>query len=483
MHRRDLLRFSLAAPAAALRARLSRAQGTKPVPLRLTLRADRTVANLPPDFTGLSYETAALGDPTFFAPDNAPLIGFVRRLGSSGVLRIGGNTSDYSIWTQSGAAANVPMQPAGPDTGSQPPPRRPITPLAIRNLRGFLDATGWRLIYSLNLGTETPETVADEAAHVAKVMGPKLIAFQLGNEPDLFGHSGLRKPDYDFTQFAAEWRRVFAAVRARAPDAPFGGPDATNSDWVAHFSKQLGDDVGLLSQHYYPLGPPSDPSATIERLLDPHNARFDTLLDGMHRAREAATSVPFRLTETNSCYGGGKAGVSNTFASALWGLDLMYRLAAAGTSGINFHGGGYGWYSPIVGTRADGFAARPLYYAMLLSAEAGAERLVAANLDNAAALPLFSAYGVKGSDDVLKAVLINKHADLDVSLAIPSAVGARVLRLVAPHLEDTERTTLGGTRVGASGAWSPTESESIPSQNGAATTLVPRASAALVTFG
>jgi len=47
----------------------------------------------------LSYESAQLGNPSFFAGANADLAGFVRRLGKSGVLRIGGNTSEFCYWT------------------------------------------------------------------------------------------------------------------------------------------------------------------------------------------------------------------------------------------------------------------------------------------------------------------------------------------------------------------------------------------------
>ena len=46
----------------------------------------------------------------------------------------------------------------------------------------------------------------------------------------------------------------------------------------------------------------------------------------------------------------GKQGVSNTFASALWGAELMYQVATRGGIGINFHGGGCGWYTPFAGT-------------------------------------------------------------------------------------------------------------------------------------
>lgn len=81
--------------------------------------------------------------------------------------------------------------------------------------------------------------------------------------------------------------------------------------------------------------------------------------------------MPFRLAETNSSYQGGKPGVSDAFASALGGSDLLYQLASAGGIGSNFRGGGYGWYSPVAGTPQNGFLARPLYYGMLMFAQAG----------------------------------------------------------------------------------------------------------------
>jgi len=55
------------------------------------------------------------------------------------------------------------------------------------DVHGFLDATNWRLIYGLNFGCGSIERAADEASFVAKAMGDRLIAFQLGNEDDQFG--------------------------------------------------------------------------------------------------------------------------------------------------------------------------------------------------------------------------------------------------------------------------------------------------------
>ncbi len=185
MNRRDFIRLSTAASFAAFHQPLSLGDANSVTSIRLTLRADRLGNRIGEDFTGLSYESAQLGNLHFFSGDNTQLAGFMRRLGASGVLRIGGNTSEYCYWAPDGAAAakidnhNKNLESmrtgdkanpiafglsVGPDTGHKAPAPVNITPQAIRNLRDFLDACGWKLIYGLNMGTGSAEDAADEAA-------------------------------------------------------------------------------------------------------------------------------------------------------------------------------------------------------------------------------------------------------------------------------------------------------------------------------
>src|SRR6201996_7282748 len=136
MRRREFLRLSLLASGSSVLA--GHAFAAAVANARLTIDPGRPGATVGPDFTGLSYETAQLGDPDFFSPANTELVGLVRRLGRSGILRIGGNTSEFSRWTPEAAAAMGAEPPAasqgpvGPDTGKQPPRPTAITPHAIR---------------------------------------------------------------------------------------------------------------------------------------------------------------------------------------------------------------------------------------------------------------------------------------------------------------------------------------------------------------
>jgi len=182
------------------------------------------------------------------------------------------------------------------------------------------------------------------------------------------------------------------------------------------------------------------------------------------------SGLPFRMAETNSCYQGGKQGVSDTFASALWGGDLMYQLATAGGAGINFHGGGYGWYTPIAGTPEKGFTARPIYSGMLLFADSVGGQLVEAKLDSQAA-PLLTAYGLRSDAGHIQVAAFNKHTDRIVRLIIDPgqrAYRVTVLYMLAPRIDATTGIRLGGGPLAL--------------ENGSAALELPAASAALVTF-
>jgi hypothetical protein len=486
MRRRQFLQLSMLASGASFLKAYGFDQPSTTQSLRLTIDPHTTGAMIGADFTGLSYETQQLGDPTFFSPDNTELIALIRRLGQSGVLRIGGNTSEYAYWTPNPTPADLAAEsgPVNPSTGKGPDQVRKITPQSVRNLNQFVDAIGWKLIYGLNMGTGTAEAAADEAAYVMKLFGTKLVSFQLCNEPDLFHHNGIRKAGYNFTDFAKEWQHYYDVIRARVPNAPFSGPDtAFNNEWLAPFARQFKDEIGFLSQHYYAEGPPTDPSMTIERLLRP-DPKLEAEFAGMKQTCQE-TGLQFRLTETNSCYSAGKPGVSNTFASALWGAELMYQLASAGGTGINFHGGGYGWYTPIAGAPKKGFEARPIYYGMLLFAQAGAGQLVTNTLSEPQPDDAVAAYSLK-TPSGLKTVLFNKNPSSVVAITIDPgqrAGAARVLRLSGPSLDATSGVTLGGSGVDAHADWTASKESRLHAVHGLYTVELPAASAALVTFG
>ena len=96
MRRREFLRDA-ALVAAAVGSRSTWAQDA--IPATLTVDESTMLATLPSDFVGLSYESAQLANPAFFAAENKGLIALLREMGTQGVLRIGGGTSEFTAFT------------------------------------------------------------------------------------------------------------------------------------------------------------------------------------------------------------------------------------------------------------------------------------------------------------------------------------------------------------------------------------------------
>jgi hypothetical protein len=389
-----------------------------------TLSYDTGVlAAMPADFTGLSYEIVQLYDPKFFSAVNVQLVRAFRELTPSGVLRLGGNLSDVSRWKSEAGDFSTPKQAAAIEKGKQywewkltdaavrADRGGAITPDGIRNLRTFLDATNWRLLYGLNFGSGSPERAADEAACVWRRIGDRLIAFQIGNESDFFaGNPLFRERPFGFEQYAAGYRQFTDAIRQRVPQARFAGPDvANNMAWVQQFAEMQAWEPAsrkavLLSGHYYAMGPAKDPAMNAERLLRP-NPKLDKQSLEVSRAGAASQGLGYRMTEGNSCFGGGKPGVSDAFCSALWGADYMLHMGAAGYMGVNLHGGGDGYYTPIESMDAVTATPRPLYYGMQFAQLFAGLRFVSSQLRSDDDLTAYMARG-KG---FIQTALINKN--------------------------------------------------------------------------
>jgi hypothetical protein len=161
--------------------------------------------------------------------------------------------------------------PGGPAVSA--PQGTVIDTRSLRHLAGFLRATGWRLIWGLNLGRGSLEEAVAEASAAASSLGDHLLAFQIGNEPDLF--PGIhRGTEYSYLDYYAEYTRWKNAIREILPKAPFAGPDVfARTEWLEQFAATEAAEIQLLTHHYYAEGPPEDPASTIDNLLKPNQRR------------------------------------------------------------------------------------------------------------------------------------------------------------------------------------------------------------------
>ena len=457
----------------------------QPSALEVALHIDpaASLANVSLDFVGLSYESGQLAYPDFFSPRNTALIRMFRTLSPSGVLRLGGNLSEFTVW--SAAEPSAPPDPGGlvgPDPGHREPRTFTITPNSIRNLQGFLGAAGWRCIYGLNLGGGTLEQALAEGGFVAGTLGPQLIAVQFGNEPDLFKHRGQANKPWTFDEYLSRWKMFRAAFHEKLPQVAVAGPDtASNQTWLRQFTGDVAKDIVLVTSHYYPLGPPADPSMTIDRLLHP-GARFDSSCREALDSAQAA-GLPFRMAEGNSCYNAGKPGVSDTFASALWAGDFCLQMASLGCVGVNLHGGANGYYSPIVGSIESGFAVRPEYYGLMLAQQFAGHTLQKTTLDAQGAN--LTAYATGEGEAAEMAAVFNKDGrDAELTIAEPSHGFRRatVERLQASAIDARDGVTFQGSAVASDGQFHPRAGEPLKPRSGKVRVRVPGYSAALIRF-
>ena len=475
MNRRTFLADSVVAATslASWSAFAAPAPGEDEQPVVVTVHTDRPLGTIAPDFMGLGYEISSVARPGLLNRANKVYVQLVRTLGARGVIRIGGNTSDFAHYS----AAAAPVSSAFGTV---------VNDAVLKDLGGFLEATGWKLIWGLDMGKGSEAEAVAEAQSVLSAAGSRLLAFEVGNEPDLFPNAKHRDAGYGYDDWLAEYRRYKTALRARFPGIPFAGPDAAGkTDWVTRFAADEGKDAVLLTEHYYREG--QNPTSTIEKLLGP-DPKLQPRLDQLSAASKSS-GLPYRICEVNSFSGGGRPGVSDTLAGALWALDYMFTLAANGCSGVNMetgvnHRDFISSYSPIGDDERGHYTAKPEYYGMLAFSLGGKGQLLETDMDTSA--PDLRAYGTEPRQGALAVTLVNKGTrPCAATLTIGSRMDGRkasVIRLSAPAVDAKTGVTLGGAEVTPAGTWKPAHAELVQVRKGRLGIGLPGASAAVVQF-
>ncbi|MGE4586788.1 MAG: hypothetical protein AB7D05_05550 [Mangrovibacterium sp.] len=452
--------------------------------VKVVINAQEENKTIPDDYIGLSYETKVLmpdeNGNYYFRADNKALIDVFKSLGIKN-LRIGGNSVDVSY---------VPIP----------------TEKDIDQLFAFAKAAGVKVIYSVRLQEGDPQSAAKQAKHIYKNYADLLDYFAVGNEPGYY-------KDYEH-QLRPRWESIMKAMREVAPKARFCAPDDNPHPVLC---QKLLDDysapkgpVSLITMHSYPGGCayknpfavtdvkdliPNDAKEKRELLL---SSEMPAEYEKIYRKMEPVIAhFPYRLSETNSIWYGGLEGASNTYASALWGLDYMYWWAIHGASGINFHtgdkvGGGdktvISRYATFV-TEKDGFDIRPLSYAMKVFNLGSRGKIALVSLSGNA--KNLTAYSTKGEDGTFFITIINKehgaeakNRKVDVSFTENAQITGKAewLLLEAPNgdISVKKGIILGGKGIASDGAWDNYSWESMKAVNGIIHAEIPAASVILL---
>jgi hypothetical protein len=441
------------------------ATGTRTTnPVDATVSFSDTGVPLNPSFVGLSYEKEQLTTPLFSAT-NTPLLRLFRMLGPA-VLRIGGGTVDETSWNGISNAT-------------------PITPAEVDSFSGFMKALppDWSVLYGINLETNTPVNAADEAAYAADALGHRLLGFELGNEPEFY---------WNYSTFLPNWDQEESEITSTVPGWNQGtgrhgwimdGADAGQGQLAAFTDPFAADESGivsLLTQHYYVAGAPD---GTMQTMLQQPNSTLINLVTNIVGAAKGNQSLGARITECGSYSSGGILGVSNSFGAALWSLDFMFTVAENGGQGVNFHGGGKSPYSPLNDNGTSVTSVGPEFYAMKLFSMLPRGGTVVPATVTLNTNANFTAYGVRGRNGAVSALLNNKEVNDTVSVSVNLGSGVSrvaLITLAAPNLFDSTGLTLGGATIGTNGWWRGGVQAVLTASDGQLTVNLPPASAYLL---
>jgi hypothetical protein len=457
-----------------------------------TICSLQPVRAIPPSYLGISTEYWTLPLWEAHGAMAARVLSLLRVAGDGRlVLRIGGDSSQRTFWVKS--------------TRGAPSWTYLLTPRWFAQTRQLVDRTGARVILDLNTITGTLSD-AEGLVRAAESRLPRgsIIGFEIGNESDLYlrsywldtidhpwAEAAVAPPAITASDYARQFASYSAEVRQAAPGVPLLGPTIGNSlyseKWIRTLLADPHPGLGTVTGHWYPYsgcarpGRPSYPS--IAKLMNGNVAAnmargMAPVLRLVHRM-----GLKFRLTELNSVTCGGLRGVSNTFATALWTPDALFRLLGAGVDGINIHVREDA-VNQAFAIRNFGLQAQPLLYGMLLF-----DRTLGPDADLVRVhLALhhvrhFDVYAVRVAHDVLHVLAIDKSGStVRLNLVLPATGEATVERLLAPSVSARYGVSLDGQWLGRDARWHGQASEERikPGQYGYQLT-VPRYSAALMT--
>ncbi len=446
-------------------------------------------------FLGLSFELPGLSAYTGLS-QNPVLEQLIRQLapGQAPVLRLGGDTTDMTWW---------------PVRGIRRPPgvTFTLTPQWLQSTRQLAQALDAHLIIGVNLEANRRALAAAEArALVAGIGRQHVEALEIGNEPNVYairpwyvtrGNRPVpgRPRSYDFADFIAQFARFSRVL----PAVPLAGPAITQDASVGQFARFVAaaPRLAIATVHHYPLNScvddPQAPSyATIGNLLAPF-ATGAGLIGGLAAEVQIAHrhGVSLRVDEMNSAACGGRPGVSDTFASALWVLRALFVLDQLGVDGVNLHtspGASYQLFTFQHTGSAWSAAVAPEYYGALMFAQAAApgSRLLTLAGPTPAGLSRWATVDPDGS---VRVVVINSdlgHARV-VAIRLRSSRRALLTRLRAPSVTAESGITFGGQSFGAdttSGRLvGSVHGQNVVPRGGTYTVTVPPASAALLAIG
>jgi hypothetical protein len=403
-----------------------------------TVSTGSPVVTIPTNFLGFSHEwnsaqsmmgNASLGVNNIYRT----LVGtLATSMGGPLSVRIGGGSTDTSTTATSATV-------------------EPFVELA--------KAFNVKFILGVNLGSNNLGLAEEQAkTFTSSLSTSAMTAIEIGNEPDGYSSNGLRASTYTYPEFIPQYQEWFKGISSVVPSAvPIAGPVFGTGNWISMSQPDVASSTlkaGIITQHkYISCYDPGSPLPS-DILLQPSSSTASLWALQPYAAAAHQVHLQFRMDEINSICNGGQPGVSDSFSSALWAIDIMFEDANAGIDGVNWNtdyiGGAYDLFQFTIWNNGSEniyslTAVRPLYYGLSFFAQAAgksAQILPTSTLtDNN-----IKVWATRDSTGKAHLVLINKEQTISgsVQITLPGYSSGSIVRLTASNYLAASGVTIAG---------------------------------------
>ncbi|KAJ5612264.1 hypothetical protein N7510_005458 [Penicillium lagena] len=449
---------------------LSRAMGHEieiNAPARLPVRASKPVEHA---FASFSFPIHFFADyagnksqPNQFSQDIIKLLH--QKTGEWPYIRVGGTSADRTVYNASQTQAIILSSVS--DNGI--PLEVTVGPVLFEGFENFYE-TPWTFQVNLanNKSGALENAVAEAEVALSHIKG-NLVAFEIGNEPDLYA-GAVRPLNYTVADYVEEWNHFADAISEKVLRGNSYGLDSeklfqaltfvsTMNNFTTYNAFKDGIDshghVKTVSLHQYAVG--NQPSGSFMN----HTAIVANLsqyIEDMNIIRANNPSIQFLLGETNSDYVNlGMSQDEGVFGSSLWLVDFLLYGMSLNITRFNIIQGttfGYTAWVPIEFNRQSPQVRPPLYGQLLAADVIGKHPKVQVKSLDLGRWDL-SAYAIYEGDILSKYVVVNldewnsttpyPRPVQNIALSLSRDVKrAEVKRLTGPGAEAVTSISLGG---------------------------------------
>ncbi|KAF2097546.1 hypothetical protein NA57DRAFT_58123 [Rhizodiscina lignyota] len=395
------------------------------------------------------------------------------------VCRVGGNSQDDAIYnaTQSDPEVDLPI-----------PPGYIRQPASIG--ASFFDSYRvWPAKFIAGIDLARNDSIGVESVNKftelsCKALGKNLFMWESGNEPDQYASNwGRRDPTFwTIENYVAQWKNYSSKVQDQvAKSCPqlrksssFFGPSMAgiNSDpdgfgpvgaFVHGIDSNPKTPIQQISTHNY-AGGAGLPGVSLQATLMNHTAIMNNIQGHLNIRSILASDgfkMPFTIGETNSLFGGGASGTSNTYGAGLWTADYSLWIGSVGIQRVQFHqsyGAAYSAWNPVeIGSSGPPATLAPYYGKIFAAKFIGSDsNAKIANIPIAGTDGLESMYAAYGRSGLERIAILNlklynstdstsTRDSRTYSVQLPqSNSNVRLERLQAAGADVTSGITFGG---------------------------------------